>query len=537
MHDLFPAGAAPAPGSVHERYVADRLAGWSRGGETLPDAVRRHAAARPDGIAFVAGDDRLTWAQFDARSTAFARRLAGAGLPRGARVGVLLPDGVEVHVAYLAAMKAGMVVVAIGPRAGRLEVRHLLTVGGATALDQPVPAPWRARRAHSSRASASTYASKSRRLEDGVVAPKVARMSCAVARSTCSTPRRAPPACRSAWCTTRTGGSTSTSSPSSAGDLHADDVFLTLIPAPYGFAQWTANFTPTLLGAPTVVMPRFDADEALRAHRARTGHRALLRQHAVHHDAQLAGRVRALRPDRRCGVMFTGGEAVPFERAAEFERRTGAKVLQFFGSNETGALSRTTVDRHGRPAAAHRRAGHRRRCRCGCSPRTAPTSPPPAAPARPPARARRPASATSTTRPPTSELFTPDGWMLTGDICTVDADGYLRGGRTATSDFIIRGGKNISAAAVEDQVGCAPRGRDGGRGRGARPDVRRAGVRASWCCAPAPTLDLDELARAPRRARGVARRTGRSGWRSCDDLPRGSGGKVAKGELRQRLRA
>ncbi|GAB3840646.1 hypothetical protein GCM10027610_048570 [Dactylosporangium cerinum] len=80
MHDLFPAGAAPAPGSVHERYVADRLAGVGDG-ETLPDTVRRHATAQPDGIAFVAGGDRLTWAQFDARSTAFARRLAGAGLP------------------------------------------------------------------------------------------------------------------------------------------------------------------------------------------------------------------------------------------------------------------------------------------------------------------------------------------------------------------------------------------------------------------------------------------------------------------------
>ena len=43
----------------------------------------------------------------------------------------------------------------------------------------------------------------------------------------------------------------------------------------------------------------------------------------------------------RC--MFTGGEAVPYERAKEFEDRSGALVLQFFGSNETGALSRTSI--------------------------------------------------------------------------------------------------------------------------------------------------------------------------------------------------
>jgi len=43
-------------------------------------------------------------------------------------------------------------------------------------------------------------------------------------------------------------------------------------------------------------------------------------------------------------VMFTGGEMVPYERAREFEQRTGAAVLQFYGSNETGALSATTPD-------------------------------------------------------------------------------------------------------------------------------------------------------------------------------------------------
>ena len=45
-------------------------------------------------------------------------------------------------------------------------------------------------------------------------------------------------------------------------------------------------------------------------------------------------------------------------------------------------------------------------------------------------------------------LFTQDGWMLTGDVCTIDADGYLRV-VDRKSDFIIRGGKNVSAAAVE----------------------------------------------------------------------------------------
>ena len=42
-------------------------------------------------------------------------------------------------------------------------------------------------------------------------------------------------------------------------------------------------------------------------------------------------------------ILFTGGEAVPYERALEFEQRTGAAVLQFYGSNETGAVSGTAL--------------------------------------------------------------------------------------------------------------------------------------------------------------------------------------------------
>ena len=53
------------------------------------------------------------------------------------------------------------------------------------------------------------------------------------------------------------------------------------------------------------------------------------------------------------------------------------------------------------------------------------------------------------------KLFTKDGWMRMGDICELDADGYLTlAGRT--SDFILRGGKNISAVQVEEAVATHP---------------------------------------------------------------------------------
>ena len=50
---------------------------------------------------------------------------------------MLLPDGPGAHVAYVAAERAGLIVVGIGPRAGLTEVRHLLDRTQASALLAP----------------------------------------------------------------------------------------------------------------------------------------------------------------------------------------------------------------------------------------------------------------------------------------------------------------------------------------------------------------------------------------------------------------
>ena len=53
-------------------------------------------------------------------------------------------------------------------------------------------------------------------------------------------------------------------------DFTADDVFLTALPAPFGFGLWTAHFTPAILGAPCVVCARFDARARARARSSAT---------------------------------------------------------------------------------------------------------------------------------------------------------------------------------------------------------------------------------------------------------------------------
>src|SRR5699024_7198019 len=112
-----------------------------------------------------------------------------------------------------------------------------------------------------------------------------------------------------------------------------------VLPSPYGFGLWSAHFVPTMLGATTVLSEEFDPAQTLRLLErekatllaAVTSQLVMMLNSPVLDEVDLS----ALR------VVFTGGERVPPERAEEFEARTGARILQFYGSNEAGPISVT----------------------------------------------------------------------------------------------------------------------------------------------------------------------------------------------------
>jgi acyl-CoA synthetase len=230
-------------------------------------------------------------------------------------------------------------------------------------------------------------------------------------------------------------------------------------------------------------------------------------------------------------VLFTGGERVPFDRAAEFEERTGARVLQFYGSNETGALSRTTtrdsrdvrlrtagriiesmnvrlLDDAGRDVSA----GGRGRAAC-----------------------KGPLLSRGYFDDPEANaaLSTDDGWMLTGDVATLDAEGVLSVvGRSG--DFIIRGGKNISGPAVEEAVATHPA--VAMPAAVAMPDPtfgERVCVYAVLRAGQSLTL---EALTSHLRERGVSPETWPERLVLVDELPRSSGGKIHKARLREDIR-
>jgi acyl-CoA synthetase len=132
-----------------------------------------------------------------------------------------------------------------------------------------------------------------------------------------------------------------------------------------------------------------------------------------------------------------------------------------------------------------------------------------------------------------AQMFTEDGWMLMGDMVEIDGEGYLRViGRT--SDFIIRGGKNISAPALEAEIA-------------EHPDVVLVAAVAmpdevfgERVCVYLTTrgnvpLELSDLVTF-LETRGVSTEWLPERLVQLDALPRSSGDKVAKGELRADIR-
>ena len=98
----------------------------------LHDHLDRWAARCPDAEFAVQGERRTTWAQARDASARAARALRAAGLGPGDRCAVLARNAVEYLLLYVAASRAGVVLVPLNPRSAPAEWD--LVVSDATAM-------------------------------------------------------------------------------------------------------------------------------------------------------------------------------------------------------------------------------------------------------------------------------------------------------------------------------------------------------------------------------------------------------------------
>jgi acyl-CoA synthetase len=516
-------------------FTADEVARYHAAGwwsdTTVSDAVRTNAARTPDLLAYLDHPhDSLTWREFDAAADALAGELAGAGVGRGDRVAVWHGDTSAIHVLFVAIERCGAVVVGIGARAGTREVTAIARSARPQLL---ITDPQRRDGAAAVAAEFGCRLLTLSELSAGVAARETPRAQLGpddvfLINSTSGT--TGLPKCvvhtQNRWYYFHQQAVAN-------GLLTADDVFLPVIPTPFGFGLWTSHTTPIFQGASTILLERFTAAaacEAIEAHRVSV--LCCVSTQLTMIMADPAARQYDLSSLR---VVFTGGESLPYHPASEFENLTGATILQFYGSNETGLLSGTTVH----DSLEHRlRTGGRVvgdmavRLFDGDEDVTASGRGQPAC--RGPATSLGYLDGTDH-----DKLFTRDRWMRMGDICEIDCDGYLRvTGRT--SDFILRGGKNISAAQVEDSVVMHPAVAVAAAVAMADPVFgEKVCVYVELINATRigdTVLELPDLC-AHLLAHGVSKELLPERLIVLDELPRSSGGKVAKGVLRDDIRA
>ncbi len=101
---------------------------------TVAEWIRRCAQRVPDTLAFVDGERRFTHAQFNQRANRHANGLGALGMNRGDRVAVLMNNHVEAVEAVAAAAKTGLVHVPINFRLSAREIATVLEHSGSRVL-------------------------------------------------------------------------------------------------------------------------------------------------------------------------------------------------------------------------------------------------------------------------------------------------------------------------------------------------------------------------------------------------------------------
>ena len=524
-----------SPAFTDEESARYRAAGWWSD-VTLSDAVARNAEQRPDRFAYIDHPGQsFTWREFDATATALAEQLAGVGIARGDRVAVWHGDSAAIHLLFVAVERCGAVVVGIGARAGTREVAAILRNARPKLL---ISDGQRSEPATQATTAIGELSVPVLVLRDGGRGP---RLSIDAAPST--VPVGDALGADDVFLINSTSGTTGLpkcvvhtqnrwhyfhQKAVANGQLTPDDVFLPVIPMPFGFGIWTSHTSPIYLGATAVILDRFTARatcEAIAEHRV-----TVLCCVSTQLTMLMADRASRDNDLSSLRVVFTGGESLPYRPAAEFEKLTGAMILQFYGSNETGLLSATTVN-----------DSQERRLRTGgrivpeMSVRLFDVDQDVTETGKGQPACRGPATSLGYLGGTDhDQLFTRDGWMRMGDICEIDADGYLSvTGRT--SDFILRGGKNISASAVEDAATTHPA--IAVAAAVAMPDpVFGEKVCLYTELVGSQTINLSDLVEYLLAA-GVSKELLPERLIVVDELPRSSGGKIAKSALREDIKA
>ncbi|WP_229791801.1 non-ribosomal peptide synthase/polyketide synthase [Micromonospora fulviviridis] len=287
---------------------------------SVAEAFAARVAADPDGIAVVAGDVSLSYAELDARAERLARRLVAAGVGPESPVAVVLERSAELLVALLAVVRAGGVYLPLDVAWPLARMRTVAADAGARVV--LVHAPTAAHEFVTTAGDAVVLAADTDEDAPGTALPAV------------------PPS--AAVYSMYTSGSTGV--PKGVVTTHRDVVRLAydrgwgatprvLFHAPHAFDASTYEiWVPLLSGGTVVVAPAGAIEPAVL--------RDLITGHDLTHVHVTAGLLRVLaEQDPACFAglreVLTGGDVVPAPAVRRvLDANPGVRVRHMYGPTE-----------------------------------------------------------------------------------------------------------------------------------------------------------------------------------------------------------
>jgi crotonobetaine/carnitine-CoA ligase len=398
---------------------------------SLGELLRQRAGRTPDAVFVVSGRTRLTFADVDDQSEAIARGLLARGVVEGARVAVMLRNGVEFPLTWLAIAKIGAVAVPVSPGSRTADLRHVLRdTLPHLVVAEPDLMPLVSAAGHADVCPPSDLRNAA---YDPALPELVADRNRLVNLQYTSGTTGMPKACMlTADYWLRLGQLAA-----DVAGVRAGEVTVTAAPFHYIDPQW--NVVLALVAGSTLeILPRFDA-RTFMADISRSGATfcylvgtmamMLLKQHR---ETPL--------PRHRLRLVVCSG--IPAAAHGELERLFGAPWREAYGATETGldlVMPQDEIDCVGSGALGVPVAGKDVSVRSAGRELAAGEVGELCVRGTPMMRGYWNRE---------EPLLDASGWRRTGDLATVDERGWFRlVGRL--KDMVRRGGENISATEVE----------------------------------------------------------------------------------------
>jgi malonyl-CoA/methylmalonyl-CoA synthetase len=399
---------------------------------SLPGRFVRHWRRREPWRQLLGPDGRwLTSDQLESRTRDSAERLLGSGLEPGDRLVLCARSSTELVIAYVAALRAGLVVVPLNTAYTEAEVQRIVRAArpAAAAVDDGDRARW-------IRAASPAAAIHGIELElprvsvaqtiDASTADDLALL--VYTSGTTGQPKGAP--------LTHGNLLASAAAVNFAWRWEPDDRLLLTLPLFHLHGLGVGLNGTLCAGASLELRTRFDVDDV--ADRCGHGPTMFFGVPAMYQRLAASGRAGALGSLR---LLVSGSAPLPATLANEIAGAAGQIPLERYGMTETVMLTSNPYHGPRRPGTVG--------------------VPLPGVDVRLDAdgevQVTGPNVISGYYRNPeaTAEAFTADGWFRTGDLGEFDEHGYLRlVGRS--KELIITGGYNVHPREVEEAIGTHP---------------------------------------------------------------------------------